>query len=429
MGFCNGFFLIALCALGFSDFGFGKNACWTVLNYIEADNNVFQYGLQNIRTMQRVGSTEEVTVLTQLDVPNSNETLRYKLSKGGICQDDTLPQEMGINPETELSQSIIWAQTKYPSDRFMLILWNHGNGILDEPAEQKKKQWEKRKRISHTRGILYDFSNNTFLDNQGLDRALSNVVAQNNGKKIDVIGMDACLMAMIEVGYQIKDYARFFVASQNVEDVPGWGYHSFLSELTQNPTIRPKALAQAAVNAFETINLYNSNFTQSAVNLNKLDPLKNDVNTIVDLIGEYKKMKPRRTEKAILEARDASPQFYRGNYIDLYSFYKNLLWSLKSKKDRKNKCLKQSHHQRIRLALRDALKGAMKNIRKTVVLCKNGRSCAEAQGISIYYPLRDIHPSYALTKFAVDTKWLDFISEYKVKSLRRKIKIMDRKKK
>ena len=40
------------------------------------------------------------------------------------------------------------------------------------------------------------------------------------GQKIDLVGMDACLMAMVEVAYEIKDYVNILVASQETE--PGY---------------------------------------------------------------------------------------------------------------------------------------------------------------------------------------------------------------
>ena len=95
---------------------------------------------------ERYYSIMDYEVLIQLDEPTSKVTWRYKVAKGGITQDASLAQEMGINPELELTQGIRWAQTTYPSDRFMLILWNHGNGILDEAKGYRRNKRSKGRR-------------------------------------------------------------------------------------------------------------------------------------------------------------------------------------------------------------------------------------------------------------------------------------------
>ena len=59
-----------------------------------------------------------------------------------------------------------------------------------------------------------------FLDNAELKRALAEAQALA-GKRIDLLGMDACLMSMFEVAYQVKDQASYLVGSQEVEPMAG----------------------------------------------------------------------------------------------------------------------------------------------------------------------------------------------------------------
>jgi hypothetical protein len=51
---------------------------------------------------------------------------------------------------------------------------------------------------------------------------------------LSIIGADACLMGMLEVAYEWKDRASFFVASEEIEPGDGW-----LSEETADSTYSP----------------------------------------------------------------------------------------------------------------------------------------------------------------------------------------------
>ena len=52
-----------------------------------------------------------------------------------------------------------------------------------------------------------------------------------NGKKLDVIGFDACLMSMLEVGYAMRDVGNTLVGSEELEPGPGWKYDDWLRSI------------------------------------------------------------------------------------------------------------------------------------------------------------------------------------------------------
>jgi hypothetical protein len=53
--------------------------------------------------------------------------------------------------------------------------------------------------------------------------------------KLDIIGFDACLMAMYEVGSTLAPYAHYLLASELLEPGHGWDYAS-LAGITQRKT-------------------------------------------------------------------------------------------------------------------------------------------------------------------------------------------------
>ena len=60
--------------------------------------------------------------------------------------------------------------------------------------------------------ILLDDNAKDFLDNQEMKQVLANT-AKLLGRKLDILGMDVCLMSMAEVGYQILNSVDYIRAS------------------------------------------------------------------------------------------------------------------------------------------------------------------------------------------------------------------------
>src|SRR5206468_5690072 len=97
-----------------------------------------------------------------------------------------------------------------------------------------------------SRGIAYDETAGDCLDNMELKRVLATAHAQL-GRPVDLVGMDACLMTMLEVAYQLRDHARVLVGSEALEPGPGWPHDAILGELTARPEMTAATLATAIV--------------------------------------------------------------------------------------------------------------------------------------------------------------------------------------
>jgi hypothetical protein len=70
----------------------------------------------------------------------------------------------------------------------------------------------------------------------GLDAGLNVPDPSTSGRfKLDIIGFDACLMAMYEVGSTLAPYGRYLLASELLEPGHGWDY-SALGSITQGVT-------------------------------------------------------------------------------------------------------------------------------------------------------------------------------------------------
>jgi cysteine peptidase C11 family protein len=64
------------------------------------------------------------------------------------------------------------------------------------------------------------------------------------GRKVDMVGMDACLMTMLEVAYQIRDHAEILVGSEPGDGRP---YDTVLRDLAARPGMTARDLAATIV--------------------------------------------------------------------------------------------------------------------------------------------------------------------------------------
>lgn len=159
--------------------------------------------------------------------------------------------------------------------------------------------------------------------------------------KIDVLFFDACLMGMIESAYEVRDYADYFIAGQNLlfAELP---YQDYFSTEVLTATTPPRDLAQQLVERYNAHKNGKLNpFTIAAIDLTRLrstvpDNLTNRVNTLADLLlGDLLPPVSADDElvKALVEVYTTTQKFDydssltldpREGYVDLVDFARRL---------------------------------------------------------------------------------------------------------
>lgn len=428
-------------------------AQWSVLTYIQGDNNLDPFAYFNVNAMQKgVRATDQVHALVQWDRPNDNKTWRFRITPNGKIEDDSLSSEMGYHPRQELVDGMQWVVNSYPALHYGLILWNHGSGVEDySPGSRQKRQYysswlqligtlpevkakpvvqpgepevqaESEVQVScevqglSGRGILYDDSQGTCLTNQDLSDALRDIKGII-GRNLDLLGMDACLMAMFEICYEIKDFVDYFVASQEVEPGEGWEYTSMFNDLTTMPTMTPAELAKIIVTGYGRYYRKRGDihdFTMSAFDLSQVTALDGVLNRIVTILDECKKLDPQGVKSAIRKARAVSLEMDVKEYIDMATLFQELLKRFSDKsREQQPISKKRLAYNRSTRALRSALLSGLAQIDNLIIGNANGLRRARARGVSIYYPASGvIHSSYRQTAFAQNTNWIKFLKQY-----------------
>ena len=214
------------------------------------------------------------------------------------------------DPKT-LTNFANWCMKEYPAKHYALIIWDHGSGFLGyENGKISSKNSSFR-----LKGISWDDTDEDYLTLPELQDALSEITADGS-EKLDIVGFDACQMGMTEVFYELSPYAKYAVASEEVEWSPGWYYERILRDLTKNPKISPKRFAINIVDDYEAFYGDSSNTTISAIDMDEVGPV---VSAIDNFSNRLIYLLPDRGDE-IKKAREESQEYYYPGNIDLYHF-------------------------------------------------------------------------------------------------------------
>lgn len=420
---------------------------WTVMVYLAGDNNLDGAGVTDLSEMKQVGSNAAINVVCQFDREGARLTTnRYYITKGGSADKDIVAKlgETNTGDPKVLADFINWSAKNYPAEHYVLVLWNHGSGWDDtniyKAARGALKLSITRKgegvaasrgartpklsagagsvslgqlrTISNkrfrralfsstietaikTRAIAFDDNAQDFLDSVEMKRVLSGA-KKVFGQKIDILGMDACLMNMAEVAYQVRDSCQITVGSEEVEPGDGWPYHKILGALAAKPKMTPSELAKVIVR--EYIRSYGPSeaVTQSALDLAKVTALSKAIDALAVRLKDVS-----ATEMANIAAARAQVQSYdTPDYVDLI----DLCSLLKARIPLLGKLTDDVVAQAQGAIIANGAKGA--NVRNS-------------NGASIYFPTKGISPLYAKLDFTKSARWDEFLAAYQSQVVRR----------
>lgn len=415
---------------------------WTVMVYMGWDNNLETLCWQQLNWLEKVGTDSNINIVFLVDgkskiletkvvngIMQNVESTKGKTFRGFLMKDNktgwvnwptrhtrirassliwvynknTDPicigeQNTGTAPL--LNAFIDWAVDVAPAEHYILLLNSHGNG------------WK---------GLLPDDTNNDRLYMYELRDALAN----SNIFTLDILGFDACLMAMIEVGYQVHLEVDNMVASEERILTPGWNYSDIFSKLQKNPSMTPEELAGNIVDSYHKMHIKDdAKHTLSAVRLN------NDFVKLFKKVGEF----GEQLKRGIEDWGDDENHFFKvnGNPGD------------NCQVDIKNTVIKESefyednnfidlYHFADRIGKNNGIYNGYKdkwmditNLAKKVVIKEaHGTKHANSHGISIYFPsnqakftkhenpfdypwpshLKDKNPPLAIYAYDYTTEW------------------------
>lgn len=325
-------------------------ADWTIMVYLDADNDLERFGLDDFNEMEKglkdsitAGNSDinNINVIVLLDrttgydgnateangsnwtdtrlyrvKPDTNINLfnSERLDDGDLTKPGHIANlgEKNMADPATLSWFTNYSKTNFPASNYSLILWNHGGGARSAKAVTADKEIEK--------AICWDADNGN--DALYLDEVQQGVSASfNSADKLSLLGFDACLMATVEVAYEFRNLADYMVGSMNTEQGDGWWYDDIFGKFTAtSPT--PVEFATNLVISYRDFieaNLNHSGETLSAVDLSQMVNLKNAIdNFAVALHSENKIVDILNTRANAIGYFDDMNGVIGNPYFDLY---------------------------------------------------------------------------------------------------------------
>jgi len=336
--------------------GWAQTAKWTFMVYMAADNDLEPFGIADFNEMETVGSSADLQIVVQFDrspqydATNGNwtDTRRYRVVQDANTSTISSPVvqtmgELNMGAQQTLVDFVNWARQSYPAEHYCLVLWDHGggwkrarlasDGLRAAPAPIPPNGMRLGDLLTagsaDPNGPAARFKNpfrsgwgpgkDVCLDQTDNDRLMSDEIAgalQSIGSGIDVIGYDACLMAMIENAYEIRGKVSYMVGSEETEPGDGWAYDLVLAALGSNPAMTPAQLSTMLVQKYSQYygTVSGSDQTFSAVDMSKLDGV------IVAINGFSQAVMGANAWGQVEQARQASDGYNEGQHIDLYDF-------------------------------------------------------------------------------------------------------------
>ena len=187
----------------------------------------------------------------------------YRIAKEGV-EPHELPEPDGehsmSDPKT-LQSFLKWVGERSAKDsQYCLVLWGHAFGL----------------------GFGRDHGNALTITE--LKQALE-AFATQRGKPVELVGANACAMSYAEAARELKDGAKYLVASQIAVPFAGWPYADILKAI--GPNLAPQALGETIARLY--VNQHGGESAErvsmAVVDLGETLELERQLNELVAAIG------------------------------------------------------------------------------------------------------------------------------------------------
>lgn len=210
---------------------------WTVMLYLNGTDLESEAGeaTKNLNSLLSVDLPSNIHVIIYTggtkrwhnDVIDPNKNQIWEVQDRELKLLKSYPKK-SIGESSTLSEFLSYGQNLYPNTRRGLFLWDHGAGSIA------------------------GFGSDEHFDDDRLFMSELNDALKNSfdGKKYDIIGFDACLMACVEIAAILEPYANYMVASEETEPGGGWNYEYTFESLKNDPGISGLDLGIAVTDGY-----------------------------------------------------------------------------------------------------------------------------------------------------------------------------------
>ncbi len=291
---------------------------WNFLVFLNGKNNLDSFGTLNINQMEQYGSNENLNILVQWGSTRNKSTKRLLIQKEATASNTvTSPviEDMGkvdMGDYRSLVDFAKWAQDNYPARHTFVAVWNHGSG------------WHLERDGEIVRDISWDDETGNHITTEQLGVAMGEI-AKLYGRKVDIYGSDACLMAMPEIAGEMRDSVDVFLGSEDVEPGEGWPYHTFLNRWNAEPMASAERVAslltEEYAKAYSAGGVYPKRTgSLSSFRLSTITLLESAISGLSQVIQSL----PADAKAKVKSAVSASQYFTYSDYRDMSDVVRNL---------------------------------------------------------------------------------------------------------
>lgn len=357
---------------------------WTVLVYMNGDNDLEYFALQDFIEMVNVPGNPKLNVLVQLDRAEDGASPGYSSDDLGPAgnftsakrfrvnsQDTSILDDLGevnMGSEDTLADFVEWGVREGNTGHYGLVFWDHGGG------------WDL-------------FGPDDSDDHDGLDLPeiaggiASGLEAAGRDVKLDFVGFDACLMATLETAQAVRPYASLLLASQELEPGSGWDWTA-LEVLSADPSASGQDFGKEIIERYGPHVGETRNATLSMVDLDKLGEVTDALGALASALDDV-------DPQLVGQVRARTPEFAGGHdkgLIDLSQFAEDL----GAADD----------------ALTDATQGLVTALDAVVLSDYHGPDAGYSHGLSLYFPLTPATYEASYAQLTGITEWQSYLNDY-----------------
>jgi hypothetical protein len=315
-----------------------QEAEWTVMAWMNGDNDLQDYIVNDWKEMAWVGSGDAVNIVVQLDQKDKDDTYTFRVASekdnDPVLQSAARITEANMVSAAELAVFIAEARKRYPAKRYALLFSSHGTGwrefkIAQPPGtpaaaaeavpldDDEDDESEIPPPPRFLPGGLFGSPNRSVSsDDNSPGDALYNVEIADalahgmGGKPLDLVVFDACLMGMVEVAFGLRKAGRVLVASEELVSGHGFNHSTWVRQLRDNPAIDGAALGKLLVRSYDLVHTrrLDPGRTLSAFDLGVAGELARGVSAlsealIADIEGQRRAIRTARRNCAVYAAK------------------------------------------------------------------------------------------------------------------------------
>lgn len=175
--------------------------------------------------------------------PHLNQVWKLEGRKSGekhgkmiLLEPEGLPgfEDALMGQPAALTGFIDYCYDNYKSDYYDIIMWDHGGGPVNGFGWDERFEEEEDYNLSLTDMI----------------EAFDNTALKNDGQKFEIIDIDACLMASVEIVTSLYDFADNLVLSIDSEFAPGQYLTPVFNNIRKNPSMNGFEIGKSLADNF-----------------------------------------------------------------------------------------------------------------------------------------------------------------------------------